>query len=244
MLRGSGKKYPKDAAKQSDCYTLCTGITAGAAAQCRCCQDYNSLCTTFVTGCASGGCGEYDPKKSCCINKKVVDKLQTPKTWLTSIRDCKNRVQAVSEKIVKPEKQGCSIGIIRGTFINIWRLEKRIILKLIFKIDNTLPLTIDFNDPFDDPKLAFRGSCNTHDYCYGTCRQTANDAADRRKCDGLLLKDLKAVCNKAKDPTTMDQCLELAGVIHWGLSLNTPIDGGPAAYRDAQIQHCKCDLCP
>ncbi|MBI4802399.1 MAG: hypothetical protein HY796_07730 [Elusimicrobia bacterium] len=254
-------KYPKDAAKQSDCYTLCTGITAGAAAQCKCCQDYNSLCTTYVSGCTPG-CGEYDAKKSCCINGKVVDKFKVPSKTLQRIGvipDCKNRVQAVSEKVVRPEKQGCSVTPRLGHLINIkerrfsrderlialmlsWKITKGIATKL-FNLDSGRPPITDFNNPFTGLTPPFRGSCNDHDYCYGTCKKIANDSADRRKCDDKLLTDLRdVVCSNAKYPLTKDECTELAEDMVWSLR-HLPF-GGSAAYAAAQIERCKCDLCP
>ena len=244
----------------SECYPLCTNKWDEEKDPCKCCKKYNSKCTTFVPGCTSGGCGEYDPEKSCCINNKVVDKLQTPtKTLLGSIKNCKNRVQAVSEKVVRPEKQGCSIDPRLGHLINIWerrfsRDERLIALMLswkitkglatkLFNLDSGRPPITDFNDPFKGLTPPFRGSCDEHDHCYGRCRKNAKDSTDRQKCDKQLLTELKDdVCFNAKYPLTKDECNELAEDMVWGLR-NLPF-GGSVAYAAAQIEHCKCDLCP
>ncbi|MBI4802374.1 MAG: hypothetical protein HY796_07600 [Elusimicrobia bacterium] len=210
----------------------------------------NACCRTYGLLCPSGDCGPYDTKKSCCINKKVVNKFKTPDKTLQSvgvIPDCKNRIQAVSEKIVKPEKQGCSITPAAARLINI--KERRFanpgkVIKFLH-LDSGRPLITDFNDPFKGLTPLFSGPCNTHDWCYGTCRKNANDAADRRKCNDQLLKNLKDnVCANAKYPVTREECNELAGDIYNGLRWPVPAIGGPAAFASAQIDHCKCDLCP
>ncbi|MBI4801564.1 MAG: hypothetical protein HY796_03470 [Elusimicrobia bacterium] len=205
-----------------------------AACEALCCKEEGLLCPP-------DGCGSYDPKKFCCINGKVVEKFKAPKKPLIGgIRDCNNRVQAVSPTVVAPGKEGCSVNKAMEFSINL--KEMRI---FPLNIINKKTIIIDFNNPFNDPKLAFRGSCNTHDWCYGTCRKNANDFADRKKCDDKLLENLKVVCDNAKkDKPTWDACYELAGDIYGGLRQNIFPFAGPGSYRDAQIQHCKCDLCP
>ncbi|MBI4803596.1 MAG: hypothetical protein HY796_13840 [Elusimicrobia bacterium] len=188
-----------------------------------------------------------------------MEKLQTPKALLGYIKDCKNRVQVKSEKEVRPEKQGCSIAPRLGHLINIkerrfsrdgrlialmlsWKIIKGIATKL-FNLDSGRPPITDFNDPFTGLTPPFRDSCNEHDWRYGTCLKNAKDAADRRKCDDQLLKKLKnEVCKKAKYPLTKAECTELAEDMVWGLR-HLPF-GGSVAYAAAQIDHCKCDLCP
>ncbi|MBI4801707.1 MAG: hypothetical protein HY796_04190 [Elusimicrobia bacterium] len=205
-----------------------------AACEALCCKEEGLLCLP-------DGCGQYDSTKSCCINGKVVEKFKAPKKPLIgAIRDCNNRVQAVSPTVVAPGKEGCSVNKAVEFLINL--KEMRI---FPLNIINKKTIIIDFNNPFNDPKLAFRGSCNTHDWCYGTCMKNVNDFADRKKCDDQLLENLKRVCKNAEDDKPIwDACYELAGDIYGGLRQNIIPFSGPGVYRDAQIQHCKCDLCP
>jgi hypothetical protein len=152
------------------------------------------------------------------------------------ILNCKNRVQVKPETEVTAGKEGCSVNRWQAAWVNIKEM------RFPWGIITGKTPIMDFNNPFNDPNLAFGGSCNTHDWCYGKCQQTANDSADRLKCDNQLRENLRRVCEKAKDQVTMNECLELTGDMYGGLRLW--IVGGAADYAAAQIQYCKCDLCP
>ncbi|MBI4802244.1 MAG: hypothetical protein HY796_06935, partial [Elusimicrobia bacterium] len=260
------KKYPKDAAKQSDCYTLCTGITAGAAAQCKCCQDYNSLCTTSVSGCTPGGgtggpswwdkitgktepCGKswYNKNKNCCINKITIGKKCGQECYDPKTECCKDgkKFEKCEKKCYNPKKECCKEGEKYTDKIKILRdCPARYQKKAPTsngcggKYSN---LWISDN-PTGGANTSFRGPCDTHDIDYDTCKKDASqtDEAYKTFADTKFLNSMYAVCDDNLDHTGAEwlTCRQNAG--KYQRMVNPGVI--TSSYRDAQLNSCRC--CP